>query len=182
MPLPNSTARKELHTRQITCTGFKRDDGLWDVDAHITDVKTYSFENAHRGTIEPGEPVHDMWIRITVNDQLVVQNCIAVTDKSPFACCPNITPIFKKLIGEKIAAGWTMRVKKLVGGLQGCTHLADLLGPATTTIFQTMSSMSQKQQSNVQPRPFFLNGCHAWDTNGKQVQTHYPDFYTGDKK
>ena len=181
MPLPDSAARKELHTRQITCTGFKRDDGLWDVDAHITDVKTYSFESAHRGTVEAGDPVHDMWIRITVDDQLVVHDCIAVTDKSPFACCPDITPIFKKLIGEKIAAGWTMRVKKLVGGLQGCTHLADLLGPATTTIFQTMSSMSKKQQSTVQPRPFFLNGCHAWDTNGEQVKRLYPTFYTGDK-
>ncbi|PCI19897.1 MAG: hypothetical protein COB62_05175 [Piscirickettsiaceae bacterium] len=182
MPLPDHSARKHQHTRQIKCSGYQRDDGLWEVDARLTDVKTYSIENAYRGTIQPGDPIHDMWIRITVDDQLVVRDCISVTDKSPFACCPDINPIFRKLIGQKIAAGWTMRVKKLIGGLQGCTHLTDLLGPATTTIFQTMSSMSKNQQSNVQPRPFFLNGCHAWDTNGKQVQTFYPQFFTGEAK
>lgn len=117
MPLPESQAREELHTRQITCTGYHRDDKLWDVDAHITDVKTYSFENSHRGTIHSGEPVHEMWIRLTVDEQLVLRDCIAVTDYSPYHCCPDITPIFKKLIGEKIAAGWTRRVKELVGGV-----------------------------------------------------------------
>lgn len=182
MPLPEAATRKKLHTRQITCTGYQREDGLWDVDAHITDIKTYPIENRFRGGIVAGEPIHDMWIRLTVDEQLVIHDCIAVTDKSPFGCCPDITPIFKKLIGEKIAAGWTMRVKKLVGGLQGCTHLTDLLGPATTTIFQTMSSMSKKQQSVVQPRPFFLNGCHAWDTKGEQVKQLYPAFYTGDEQ
>lgn len=179
MPLPKSTARKELHTRQITCTGYQRDDGLWDVDAHITDVKTYPVDNLHRGTIKTGEAIHDMWIRITVDEQLIIHDCMAVTDLSPFNCCPDITPIFKKLIGEKIAAGWTMRVKKLVGGLRGCTHLTDLLGPATTTIFQTMSAIRKNQSSSETTKPFYINGCHAWASDSEQVLTHHPKFYTG---
>ncbi|PCI70164.1 MAG: hypothetical protein COB26_04025 [Piscirickettsiaceae bacterium] len=182
MPLPESSTRKHLHTRQITCHGYQRDDGLWEVDAQLTDIKTYHVDNTYRHGIEAGEPIHDMKIRLTIDEQFIVRDCISVTDKSPFACCPDINPIFRKLIGQKIAAGWTMRVKKLVGGLQGCTHLTDLLGPATTTLFQTMSSMGKKRQLDVQPRPFFLNGCHAWDTNGEQVQQLYPAFYTGDDK
>lgn len=79
MPLPKSKEREELHTRQITCKGFKRKDGLWDIDAHITDIKTYSFDNAYRGEIVPGEPLHDMWIRLTVDDELIVHDCIATT-------------------------------------------------------------------------------------------------------
>lgn len=181
MPLPTSTARKELHTRQITCTGYKRDDGLWDVDAHITDTKTYAFDNAYRGSIEPGDKLHDMWIRITVDEHLLIHDFIAVTDQSPYACCPDITPIFKKLIGQKIAAGWTIRVKKLVGGLQGCTHLTDLIGPATTTIFQTMAGISKGRGSNETSKPFYIGGCHAWASDGEQVLTHHPKFYTGNK-
>ncbi|PHS73454.1 MAG: hypothetical protein COB22_01830 [Cycloclasticus sp.] len=180
MPLPENQARKHLHTRQITCEGYQREDGLWEVDARLTDIKTYHVENAFRNGIEPGDPIHDMKIRITVDEQLVVRDCIAVTDKSPFACCPDINPIFRKLIGQQIAAGWTMRVKKLVGGLQGCTHLTDLIGPATTTIFQTMSRMTRKTNPDKSVKPFFLNGCHAWDTNSKQVQQFFPAFYTGD--
>ncbi|ORU93545.1 MAG: hypothetical protein A6F70_05955 [Cycloclasticus sp. symbiont of Bathymodiolus heckerae] len=177
MPLPASSARKELHTRQITCTGYQRDDGLLDVEARLTDVKTYPFENAYRGTIHPDDPIHDMWIRITVDEKLIIHDCIAVTDKSPFGCCPDITPTFKRLIGEQIAAGWTMRVKKLVGGLQGCTHLTDLLGPATTTIFQTMSGIRKGRGSNETAKPFYINGCHAWAADSEQVG--YSGLYTG---
>ncbi|ORU91204.1 MAG: hypothetical protein A6F72_01500 [Cycloclasticus sp. symbiont of Poecilosclerida sp. N] len=182
MPLPTSSARKELHRRQITCTGFRRDDGLWDVDAHLTDIKTIPFENAYRGTIQPGDAIHDMWVRITVDEQLVIHNCIAVTDKSPFGCCPDITAIFKRLIGEKITAGWTARVKKLVGGLQGCTHLTDLLGPATTTIFQTMAGVRKGRNSTETTKPFYIDGCHAWASDGEQVLAHHPKFHTSAKK
>jgi hypothetical protein len=179
MPLPDNSKRKHLHTRQITCDGYQREDGLFEVDARLTDIKTYPIENSFRNGIEAGDPIHDMKIRITIDEQFVVRDCIAVTDKSPFACCPDINPIFQKLIGHQIAAGWTMRVKKLVGGIQGCTHLTDLVGPATTTLFQTMSTIRKAHTSGDQGKPFYLNGCHAWDTDGEQVKTLYPKFYTG---
>jgi hypothetical protein len=179
MPLPKSKEREELHTRQITCKGFKRKDGLWDIDAHITDIKTYSFDNAYRGEIVPGEPLHDMWIRLTVDDELIVHDRIATTDASPYECCPDITPLFKQLIGEKIAAGWTRRVKQLVGGLKGCTHLVDLMGPATTTMFQTMAGISKGRGSIDTSKPFYISGCHAWASDGIQVKLHHPKYYTG---
>ena len=71
MPLPKSdNIREEIHTRQITCKGFKRQDGLWDVDAQIKDVKTYPVDNNFRGQIQPGEPIHEMWIRLTVDTSM----------------------------------------------------------------------------------------------------------------
>ncbi|ORU94752.1 MAG: hypothetical protein A6F71_09580 [Cycloclasticus sp. symbiont of Poecilosclerida sp. M] len=182
MPLPNSTIpRKELHTRQITCKGYQREDGLWDVDAHITDIKTYSFDNLHRGTIEPGDPLHEMWIRLTVDTDLLVHDCIAVTDKSPYGCCGDITPIFKRLIGEKIGPGWTRKVKSLVAGAQGCTHLADLMGPATTTIFQSMAGVVKGKSTQETSKPFYIGGCHAWQSDGDQVLDFHPEYYTGKK-
>ena len=177
MPLPPSQPRKECHTRTITCTGYHREDGLWDIDAHITDTKTYAFDNAFRGTINPGEPLHGMWIRITVSDDLIVKDCVAVTDYSPYKCCPDITHLFKELIGEKIAAGWTRRVKQLVGGLKGCTHLTDLMGPATTTIFQTMAGISKGRGSSDKTKPFYIDGCHTWASDGPQVKIHHPEYH-----
>ena len=98
MPLPDSPQpRKERHTRQITCKGYQREDGLWDVDARITDIKTYSFDNVFRGTIEAGEPIHDMWIRLTVDTDMLVHDCIAVTDSSPYECCPDVTAYFQRI-------------------------------------------------------------------------------------
>ena len=28
---------------RFSCTGYRRADGLWDVEGHLTDVKTYAF-------------------------------------------------------------------------------------------------------------------------------------------
>lgn len=182
MPLPESTyPRENIHTRQITCNGFKRPDGLWDVDAQITDIKTYPLENSYRGIIEPGEPIHEMWIRLTVDTNLLVHDCIAVTDHSPYGCCGEITPIFNKLIGKQIAPGWTRLVKSLVAGIQGCTHLADLVGPATTTIYQTMAGIAKGKTENETSKPFYIDGCHAWSSDGEQVLAYHPEYYTGKK-
>lgn len=180
MPLPdNQTPRKEIHARQITCKGYQREDGLWDVDAHIVDAKTYAVDNAHRGTVNPGEPIHEMWIRLTVDVELLVRDCIAVTDHSPYGYCGDITGIFKKLIGETIAPGWNRRVKELVAGVQGCTHLADLVGPATTTIYQSMAGISKGKCEAEKSKPFYIDGCHVWASDGDQVLKFHPEFHAG---
>jgi len=182
MPLPISkNPRKEIHTRQITCKGFQRDDGLWDVDAQIKDIKTYPVDNSFRGQIQPGEPIHEMWIRLTVDTSMLVHDCIAVTDYSPYACCPDITPIFKRLIGKQIAHGWTRLVKELVAGTQGCTHLADLVPPATTTLFQTMAGIAKGKTDKETSKPFYIDGCHAWGSDGQQVLDFHPEYYSGKK-
>ena len=181
MPLPQPVERKKVHRRQITCDGFQRDDGLWEVDAHIVDTKTYSFDNDYRGTIEPGEPLHEMWIRLTVDEDLLVHDCVAATDNSPYQICGAITPVFKKLIGEKIGPGWSRRVKELMGGIKGCTHLVDLIGPATTSAIQTMAGLKRDEYYDKRRKPFFIDGCHAWRSDGPEVLRYFPDHYT-DKK
>ena len=69
------------HTRTITCKGYRRKDGLWDIEAHMTDIKTFSFENRDRGGIQAGEPVHEMWCASPGPD-FVIHDLEAVTDLS----------------------------------------------------------------------------------------------------
>ena len=40
MPLSAPAARERLHTRQIECHGYRRADGLFDIEGHSTDTKT----------------------------------------------------------------------------------------------------------------------------------------------
>ena len=59
MPLSPPAAREIMHTRAITLHGYQRADGLLDAEAHLVDTKPYAFGNVDRGTIEPGEPLHE---------------------------------------------------------------------------------------------------------------------------
>ena len=55
MALTPPAPRGPIHHRRIDCRGYWREDGLWDIEAHLTDVKSYPFANAWRGEIGPGE-------------------------------------------------------------------------------------------------------------------------------
>lgn len=187
MPLSPPRPREHLHTRRILCEGFRRDDGLWDIDAHLVDTKTYAFENRDRGTIAPGDPLHEMWLRLTVDDDLVVREVEAVTDAGPFTVCPDITPAFEALVGLRIGPGWRGKVKDLLGGVKGCTHLVELLTPVATVAFQTAWSKRGREKSkrdekpaSASPRkPAFIDGCHALASDGAIVRESFPQWYTG---
>lgn len=174
--------RTPMHTRRITCQGYRRDDGLWDIEGHMTDEKAYAFENEWRGTLRPGDFLHDMWLRLTIGDDFVVRAVEAVSAQTPFSHCPVITPHYQRLVGLRIGPGWTAAVRERVGGLDGCTHLTELLGPMATTAFQTLASITraqEKAQGAAPKRPPVLNTCHAWAADGPAVQRFFPDFYTG---
>lgn len=195
MPLSPPVGRQHLHTRRVTCQGFFRDDGLWDIEGRITDEKAYEHANEWRGPLQPGDFVHDMSIRLTVDHRFTIVDVEAVTDKSPYPICAGIAPDFKKLIGLRIGGGFHREVRARLGGTHGCTHIVELLGPVATTAFQTVSSGKAKQlnrafrermghdvrSEEAQPRrkPYVIDTCHAWASDGPVVRRWAPDFYTG---
>ena len=99
MPLSSPSSRRALkHTRAIQIEAFSRDDGLWDIDAHITDIKTRDTMLAS-GIRPAGEPVHDLWLRITVDAELSVVDVEAVSDAVPYPNhCDTIGHAYKKLL------------------------------------------------------------------------------------
>ena len=120
MPLSPPAPREHLHTRTVTCRGYRREDGLWDIEGHLVDVKSYDFDNHHRGEVKAGEPVHEMWLRLSIDDDMHIKAAEAATDHAPYAMCPDITPRFALLEGLRIGPGFHREVQKRVGGVRGC--------------------------------------------------------------
>ena len=146
MPLSAPAERETLHRRDITMHGYRRADGLFDIEGHLVDTKSYPFANLDRGTIAPGEALHGMWLRLTVDDDLVITACEAATDFSPYAICPMAAPNFAALAGVKIGPGFTRAVKERVGGSLGCTHLREMLAQMATVAFQTIYPVRRKRE------------------------------------
>lgn len=181
MPLVPATAERELlHTRRIQCQGFRRADGLWDIEGHLVDTKSYAFENRERGTVNPGTPLHDMWLRLTIDDSMVVRAVAASTDASPYRLCGEVPPRFETLVGVAIGKGWRRAIQERLGGAKGCTHLVELLGPIATTAFQTMA-MVRRASEAADPAlsPVRLNSCYAYREDGPLVKERWPDAYVG---
>lgn len=183
MALPPPSEREEIHTRRYEFKGYRRADGLWDIEGRIVDSKSYGFENKHRGHVEAGEPVHDMQLRLTVDSDFSVRDCEAVTHAGPFAICPAVTPNFKRMIGAKIGPGWRKEIKKRVGGPDGCTHINEMLGAMATAAYQTIVPLlarEGKRPGTPGKRPPLIDTCHAFAADGEVVRRTWPQWYEGD--
>lgn len=182
MPLSEPVNRELTHTRVVTCHGYRREDGLLDIEGRIVDTKPYRFRNKDRGGwIEADEALHDMSVRLTVNLDLEVVDVDAVIDASPYHYCKCVTPVVQNLIGLKIAPGWTRNSKKAMGANRGCTHLTELLGPIATTAIQTVSS-EKIERSRDKPHGgsnAYLNTCHSYAADSPVVKEHWPELYQG---
>ena len=138
MPLSTPAERELLHLRDITLRGYRRADGLFDIEAHLLDTKSYAFENDARGLMPAGTPLHGMWLRLTVDEEMTILACEASSDHTPYALCPGAAPNFARLAGLRIGPGFSRAVAERVGGTAGCTHLRELLGQMATVAYQTL--------------------------------------------
>jgi len=88
MPLSTSAPRQLMHNRAIECRGYQREDGLWDIEGHLVDTKTYPTSSRDTGRErQPGEPVHNMWLRLTIDLDMMIHDAEAVTDSGPYIHC-----------------------------------------------------------------------------------------------
>jgi hypothetical protein len=170
MPLSRATARNLLHLRDIQLRGYERADGLLDIEAHLTDSKPFSWSNHDRGAVAAGEPMHDMWLRITVDRDMNIIDCEAAMDGTPHTVCPGVAPNYRRLVGLNIGKGFLKAAMQQLGGVQGCTHLRELLQQVGTVAWQSMFStrMAKTEADAEAPRipPALLNTCYAYDETG----------------
>ena len=180
MPLSKPAPRTQQHTRTVVCKGYRRDDGLWDIEGHLVDVKDHSITSKERnqGEIPAGEPIHDMALRITIDLDLNIVDAEATMDFTPFQHCKGVTQAYKKLIGVQIKPGFTKVTKTLFSGENGCTHLLELLGPIATAAYQATYQDREKEENwePGKPLPPVMNTCHTWNQRSPVVQKHWPHF------
>jgi hypothetical protein len=180
MPLsPPVADRNHLHTRCITMQGFQRPDGLFDIEGHLADTKPYSFDSFERGHVEPGEPLHGMWIRLTVDEDMMIHACEAVSDHTPYAICQQAAPNFARLAGVTIGPGFTRAVKERLGGAEGCTHLREMLAQMATVAYQTMYPVRRRKRlapGEDPTRPVIIGSCYAYAPDSPVVERQWPAF------
>ncbi|CAH2603661.1 conserved protein of unknown function [Rhodovastum atsumiense] len=194
MPLSTATERELIHLRDISLRGYHRADGLFDIEAHLRDTKTRGFDGLDRpgGRIEPGEPLHDMWARMTVDEDMVIVAFEAVTAYGPFDVCRQSGRHFDRLAGLTIGPGFLREANARVGGIDGCTHLREMLQQMATTAYQTLWPVRLRraeehrrqlaeagQAPAEEARPVLLNTCYGYADTRDAVRRRWPRLYRG---
>jgi hypothetical protein len=178
MPLSKPAERELLHLRDIAIRGYRRADGLFDIEAEIADTKTYGFTVGQR-RVEPGDRLHNMLVRMTVDADLTIVACEASTEFSPFPTCGGGAETFGRLAGLTIRAGFLREANARIGGVEGCTHIRELLQQMATVAFQTSFVLPARQTDDAASASRLIDSCHAYSAAGPVVRRRWPARYTG---
>ena len=176
MPLSAPVPRKTSHIRRVTYQGYEREDGLWDMEAELHDSKAHDMPSfRHQGVRLAGDPIHHMWLRVTIDRQLVVHAIEAAMDAHPLQDCPQARPALQGMVGACMARGWRQAIAQHMGGVASCTHLRELLFNMATAAFQTLPAAFGGGDPDTPPR--HLGQCTGWVFEGNGVKEYFPQFY-----
>lgn len=173
MLLPPSVARREVHHRVVDMRAYARDDGWFDVEARLIDRKPFDYLRPSAPQPVPaGQPLHDLWVRLSVDGDFVVRGIEASSDVTPWALCREAEGTLQALVGERLARGWSSRVKERLRGAAGCTHLMEMLVTMGTTALQGIRGSDPGLRLDPEAK---IDSCYAYGRERSVVKMLWPD-------
>jgi hypothetical protein len=180
MTLPQAAAQRQLkHRRQIDVQVFARGNGLWEVDATLADTKS-RVANMIDGPRAAGTPIHDMLLRLVVDEQLNVLEAGSETRWMPYTgTCGEHGDAYQRLVGLNLAKNFRQHLRERLGGVLGCTHITELAQSLPTAVIQAFAGevIDTRGDAEGAKRPFQIDRCHALRSDGEVVRLHYPGWY-----
>lgn len=177
MPIsPPSPLRQLKHRRTLSVEVFGRDDGLWEVDALLTDVKTRDAPMVD-GVRPAGTPIHELLLRLVVNSQLDILQAGSASEWVPYpGHCSEHGDAYAALAGLNLGRGFRKAVQARLSGTRGCTHLTELAQVLPSAVIQGLVGevIDARGDQPGDAQPFQLDRCHALRTDGPVVRVHYP--------
>lgn len=178
-----SSEREELHFRRIDMRGYRRRDGLYEVEGRLVDRKPHDMKVPSGDKVVPAnEAIHEMGVVMVFDENLLVHEVSTFTDAAPYLECPQGGDALRSLRGLHIASGWSKEVRARLRGAQSCTHLMELLIPLGTAAFQSLSSVRHERPEPLTQsgRPAKIDSCYAFRASGQVVMKRWPAFSTAD--
>jgi hypothetical protein len=147
------TQKERIHTRSLTVNSYEMGDGTIRIEGVLTDERFFpSLYYSHNQFIDPGI-VHKMTV--------------------PIDSCREIEAFAQKLVGLKIRPGFTRKVRGLLGGVEGCLHLTNLIltmGSAALQGFWAYYSRRREGAKGVRAPEFdpdlLKDSCWMWREEG----------------
>lgn len=175
--LKNLITSNPIHNRSIEMKSYALDDDTILVEGWFREDRFQPVYDLTGEKIEKG-PVHHMVIRLKLGGSPpTILDAEAQMEHVPLECCRSTLDTIQKVIGLEIRAGFLKKVRALMGGEQGCTHLTHLLTVMSQAAFQGHVT---HQRRNRQPLPgslesvegidSLLGSCRAWGQDGPKVK------------
>lgn len=173
---PPKSTRQRAHVRKIEIEGYRREDGLLELDAMLEDIKDADYPLAS-GVRAGGDPLHRMWVRITLDREFNIVAAEVTSERVPYpGGCDTIGSAYDSIIGLNLVRGFRSAVSEMFADVRGCSHITELLFSLPTAAIQTFATFRRDTEDSGE-KPFQLDRCHALETSSDTVRKYYPKWY-----
>jgi hypothetical protein len=116
-----------------------------------------------------------MLIRLKIKGpEMLIEEARAEMPHHPREECPEVVPWIRNLEGVRIAPGFTMKVKRTIGGAKGCAHLTSLVlamgEEAVQGYWAAYGAERERLGLRAQEVRNLINTCHLWREDGPIVR------------
>ena len=166
-------AREKVHTRDIIISTYKAGENAVIVEGRLIDNRTDGFYLLSGDKTLPGT-IHNLIIRLLIEGpQLLIKDVEVEMQKIPREECNETKKCLDILKGMNIASGFTLKIKSLIGGVNGCAHLESLLIAMAPAAFQGYWACIHREKSKVESLKNStkmtngaINTCWVWREDG----------------
>ena len=164
--------KKLVHTREISMRTSDLGNHYILVEGSLID---HRYRPRPNEVSEECELVHHMVIQLKVKGPgMLIEQVEATMPHHPREECPEVLPWIRNLEGLEIAPGYSMKVKKIIGGVKGCAHLTSLViamgESAVQGYWAAYGAERRKTGLREQTIKKFINTCHLWKEDGPIVK------------
>ncbi|HSV82141.1 MAG TPA: DUF2889 domain-containing protein [Ramlibacter sp.] len=175
---PAEVTREELHFRRIDMRGWRRSDGLFEIEGRVVDRKPFEFRPpSGPRVVGADKPVHDLGVRLVFDADRVIREVHTFSAAYPYEECPGGGASLQALVGLRIGAGWSSEVRKRLPPSETCTHLRELLLPLASAAFQSLAPFGDHNAVDAEGRSPLINSCYAYGDSRKIVLQRWPAFH-----
>ncbi len=173
----DSTKCQKVHTRDIQVATYVCEPETIIVEGRLTDDRLLDSYRSDGTMIPPGK-VHEMVIRLKISgSRLVIEDVDVDMPTVPHQDCPQTRQSLEPVVGMEIMAGFTLRIKALVGGAKGCAHLVALLtAMASAAVQGAFSAATREPVDDPEFERHTLdrikNTCHVWRSDGPALKKY----------
>lgn len=162
---------EKIHTRNMEIATYEGGDGLVIVEGRLRDdrlVPTYHISGEKR----PPQNIHHMIVRMGIDcASLSIRGVEVDMPGTPQNECRQTAESLQQLNGIRIVPGFTSRVKKVLGGRQGCLHLTTLVLAMAPAILQGFWAFKSRTPDIGKISPelierYLLDTCWVWRKEG----------------
>lgn len=168
---------KQVHSRVLTLSTFPFEKGRIIVKGELKDLRHVPVFDLAGNVKQPGT-VHHMKVFMLIDPSpLKIIRAEAEMPTIPSPLCPGTLDRVDLLQGIEIKSGFSRKVRQIMGGNLGCTHLCSLIVAMGQEIVQGWFTRKNSEKppkkitpAHLQQGSYLIDSCRVWKKDGPKHQ------------